>query len=507
MVKRRSLLRAIPVSAGIGLGSISTGGVTVSTTAMTDQDRQNEYFVEADGTELLVDGSKFRFNGTNNYWISQRHSEEKEVEELFSRMEELGLNVLRTWGFCEGQSGPCFQPEPGTYDEEAFERLDYIIHQANKYGVRLVIPFTDNWDHYGGMDTYVEWSSTAEKHDDFYTDDTARKLFKDYIDYVLNRKNTYTGVRYKNDPTILAWELANEPQASSDPSGETLQSWIDEMGEFVKGIDSNHLLSTGLEGFYDSDDTYGFSYDRGTDYLRNHQSPHIDLCSFHLYPYHWDLSEDQCLQWIREHVRDAHEEIGKPAYLGEFGWYVDRDSADVETQLEERNRIYADWYDTLVETNADGALVWHLTTSSYTTDWSDGFDVRPEETQTNALIGTYSDSLSSSTSSEKSDDKDDPVLTVESFDVRDDSPPNKHIKLRTTWSVTDTGDALESLAITIERVSDGTEQGRETRSISGGEETGTWCHRIKKGANQEYVVTLTVGTSDGREVVEYVTVS
>lgn len=49
---------------------------------------------------------------------------------------------------------------------------------------------------------------------------------------VLTRRNTLTGVEYRDDPTIFAWELINEPRCISDKSGDTLQ------------VDNNFLYSS-----------------------------------------------------------------------------------------------------------------------------------------------------------------------------------------------------------------------------------------------------------------------
>lgn len=100
-----------------------------------------------------------------------------------------------------------------------------------------------------------------------------------------------TNVAYKDDPTIFAWELMNEPRCLSDPSGDTLQEWIQEMAFYVKSIDPKHLLEIGVEGFYGPSspdraifNPNSFAQQVGTDFIRNHQALGIDFASVHIYP-------------------------------------------------------------------------------------------------------------------------------------------------------------------------------------------------------------------------------
>ena len=105
---------------------------------------------------------------------------------------------------------------------------------------------------------------------------------------------------YGEDPTILAWELANEPRNPGDFSGKVLQSWIAEMSHFIKDNAPNQLVTSGSEGFFGPSTLQymylngNFSYDQkvytaqmctGVDFLANHdETTAIDLPSFHLYP-------------------------------------------------------------------------------------------------------------------------------------------------------------------------------------------------------------------------------
>jgi mannan endo-1,4-beta-mannosidase len=84
-----------------------------------------------------------------------------------------------------------------------------------------VIPFVNNWNDFGGMDQYVRWRDISTPdgqtwyHDSFYTDPFIKQWYKDWIAHLLNRVNTYNGIAYKNDPTIMTWELGNEPRCLS----------------------------------------------------------------------------------------------------------------------------------------------------------------------------------------------------------------------------------------------------------------------------------------------------
>jgi mannan endo-1,4-beta-mannosidase len=54
------------------------------------------------------------------------------------------------------------------------------------------------------MDVYVKQIANSNNHDLFYTNSAVQTAFKNYI-------KTFVG-RYVNEPTIMAWELANEPR-------------------------------------------------------------------------------------------------------------------------------------------------------------------------------------------------------------------------------------------------------------------------------------------------------
>ncbi|ELZ20294.1 Mannan endo-1,4-beta-mannosidase [Halosimplex carlsbadense 2-9-1] len=350
-----------------------------------------DHFVETDGTEFVVDGEPASFSGGNHPQVS-RHDGGLPPKELLSTWTDLvpGLDVMRVPAFGEGQEN-YLQPAPGLFDEEAFRLLDRVIYQFGRMGVRLVMPLSNYWDWRGGIPQYLDWVGASEKSA-FYTNDELVSYFRSFVETLLERENTVTGVKYKNDPTIMLWELANEPRAGSADYG-AYKEWVKSTAEFVKGIDDNHLVSTGMEGFCGPDGPVGADETR---YVETHGIDAIDSASYHLYPNAWGLSKDESVEWIRRHTTEAHEEIGKPAYCGEFGWEVDRsDDTPDDEELAERNAMYERWYEAMVDTRTDGAMVWDLRTESeyeWTSPWN-RHAIYPRDEETVALLKNYTQQI------------------------------------------------------------------------------------------------------------------
>ena len=393
---RRDVLRV--VGGGAVVGAIGTGSVGAAPDAME--------FVETDGTEFVIDGEPVYFGGSNNFWITDAYEDRQRVDDVFALFDEMGLNLVRTFTACEGNDDAdahCMQPEIGVHDEGALEHLDYVVAKAREHGIRLVLTFADYWAHTGGMDEYVRASSTARPEsafdrdtwegeqafrEQFYTDEECREYYRHHVETILTRENSITGVEYRDEPAIAMWELANEPRAGQ-VGHEAIHEWFREMATFVKSLDDNHLLTTGMEGFYTAgrEDGAGpdWAYDgtEGTDYVEDHRIDEIDVCSFHLYPDHWEFPHENGTGWIREHIADARERVGKPAYCGEFN--VNAQENDLET----RNEHLRQWYDALDEYDAEAATIWQVVLED--TEDHDGFQVYRSES--GDIVEGYSEAV------------------------------------------------------------------------------------------------------------------
>ena len=326
-------------------------------------------FVSTRDGQFYLAGKPFRFAGANNYYLVYKPG--KMTDDVFASAEAMGLKVIRTWGFLDGKShdGVVLQPELGKFDEEGFRQLDRVVEQASHRGLKLVIALVNRWDDFGGMRWYIDQTGGGEI-DEFYTRVKTKEAYKAYVSKVLTRINSRTGVAYKDEPAIFAWQLANEPRCPSDPSGDTLVQWAREMSAFIKSLDANHLVSVGDEGFYrqPGEEDWTRSGKEGVDWLRLLALPDVDYGTVHLYPDHWEKTREWGAEWIREHARDARE-LGKPVVIEEFGLKDRR----------RRDEVYEAWLAVAEEEGAGGTMLWLLTGKQENgTPYPDhdGFDVK-----------------------------------------------------------------------------------------------------------------------------------
>ncbi|BBG99466.1 Glycosyl hydrolase superfamily protein [Prunus dulcis] len=320
-------------------------------------------------------------NGWNSYWLMDHSVDEytkPRVREILQAGAKMGLTVCRTWAFNDGDYN-ALQISPGRFNEQVFKALDHVIVEARQQGIRLLFSLVNNLQAYGGKTQYVKWAwdegvGLSASNDSFFFDPSIRNYFKNYVKTLLTRKNTLNGIQYRDDPTIFAWELINEPRCITDASGDTLQDWIEEMSAFVKAIDKKHLLTVGLEGFYGPKNPKRLTVNPemwasrlGSDFIRNSKVPNIDFASVHIYPDHWfhDKEFHENLKfvskWMHSHIEDGDKELNKPVMFTEYG--LSNQNKDFEPS--QRDRFYKVILDAIYKSakkngSGAGSLVWQL---------------------------------------------------------------------------------------------------------------------------------------------------
>ncbi|MCP2370311.1 hypothetical protein BJ978_000987 [Agromyces terreus] len=251
------------------------GGVLVATPAAaleSDWSSVNTEFVTRDGSRLTLDGETFRFNGANAYWLGLDENVGGVDYPTFFRIrnaldtaKEMGLTVVRSHMMTstgQDDANPlAIMPSLGEYNDAAFDTIDFAIAYAGSIGIRFILPLTDEWAYYhGGHRDFT--TPLGLQPDDFYSDAASVAAFEDYVDHILTRTNALTGVRYVDDPTVMAWELGNELEGMTP-------EWIARETAFIKERAPQQLVSAGRR------------FDIDPDTLT---APGVDIVDVHYYP-------------------------------------------------------------------------------------------------------------------------------------------------------------------------------------------------------------------------------
>jgi mannan endo-1,4-beta-mannosidase len=335
-------------------------------------------------------GKPFCFAGSSNYYAIFKPK--PMVDDVFEAARALDLKVMRVWGMldrgaldgsvpnadADGQKdGVYFQYwDPAlkrpAYNDGAsgLEHLDYVLAAAAKNDIKLIVVLLNNWRAFGGIDQYLMWYGRS-RHHEFYSAPELKDAYRAWVLHVITRKNSLNGRLYRDDPTVLAWELANEPRckggadfdATSGWDKSTLTSWAGEMSAYVKSLDPNHLVSVGDEGFLDGGGQHwAYQANDGVDHAALTALPSVDFGTFHLYPEDWGMPKGLAESWIVDHLKVARA-LGKPTILEEYGVKVTRaggNTSPVTLGFQERSAAYRGWNELMLESGGNGALSWML---------------------------------------------------------------------------------------------------------------------------------------------------
>ena len=341
-------------------------------------------YVQVDGLNFIKDGKPYHFMGTN-LWYGANLAAEGQRQRLLKELDQLkalGVNNLRVVGASEGAGESrirkSFQPALGVYDEELLTGLDFLLAEMGKRDMTAVIFLNNYWVWTGGMSQYMAWVNHEEvpnpflpqySWDDFmrysatfYFNEEAILAHRRYMDQLLTRINTITGQPYVEDPTIMSWQLANEPRPGNDSKDSVVIAgylkWVDATARYIRNKDPNHLVSSGNEGL-------AGSVWLESAYLDAHKLKSIDYMTFHLWIKNWgwyDASKAEAtypeasrkaLEYIEQHLKYAAD-LGKPITLEEFGIPRDDHSFSLNAATTWRDKYYTAVFNALYDNAAKG---------------------------------------------------------------------------------------------------------------------------------------------------------
>lgn len=354
---RRAAPRGVPWFVAVTLTAICASLLVPRTEA-----EQVRGFVQRRGDSFFLDGAEFRVAGVNNHYLP--YGSQKEVTAVLDDAVAMKANVVRTFvqpiiGSLDGRVATVWNWQShadssnlGVYGvymaywdpltssmainegPNGLERLDFVIREAAARRLRLIIAFADYWAYTGGARQMSAWYTSSVNDRFFAEDPRTRADYKRLVQAIVTRRNLLTGVAYKDDPTIFAWELMNEPDIHPLV---LFRDWTTEMAAYVKSLDPHHMITSGQASIETR--------------LLELESPDIDFGTWHGYPKDLNVSTERFEALIKQYC-DLGKAYGKPVILEEFA---------VAATDPERPEKYRRWLKAIKDDpDCAGWLVWRL---------------------------------------------------------------------------------------------------------------------------------------------------
>lgn len=235
-------------------------------------------FVTRQGSQLMLNGKPFKYTGANYYYGTNRNNMPSGISSGFNDgqmdqdLADLDTalkgrdKVLRIW---------FFQRQATVAGKRDWAAFDHTLKVAAAHGYKVIAVLTDQYGTIDGPYKSLPFYTKGYRSDIWPTSTTT---YYSYVQQVV--------ARYKDDPTIMAWQLVNEGKADSNASGScpsedaafsALYSFTKTMTTLIHSIDPRHLISDGL--LYNNCGIHAGT----THYAQIANLPYNDLYEYHDY--------------------------------------------------------------------------------------------------------------------------------------------------------------------------------------------------------------------------------
>lgn len=337
-------------------------------------------FISINDGHFVRDGKPYYYVGANFWYGAILGSEgtggnRRRLRQELDSLKALGVDNLRILVGSDGSRGvptkvePTLQTAPRVYNDTILAGLDYLLAEMKKRDMVAVLYLNNSWEWSGGYGQYLEWAGYGKAPvpardgypafmdfvSRFPRSAKAQALFADYVRDIISRTNRYTGIRYADDPTIMSWQIGNEPRAFSTEGKEDFAEWMETVAALIDSLAPHQLISTGSEGQHGCEEDMAL-------FERIHACPHVDYMNIHIWPYNWGWAPENRLTANLDTAKratkayvDAHLDVarkyGKPLVVEEFGYPRDGFKFTKDTPTTARDGYYAYIFG-LVEDNA-----------------------------------------------------------------------------------------------------------------------------------------------------------
>jgi mannan endo-1,4-beta-mannosidase len=347
-------------------------------------------FVTVKGKQFLLDGKPYYYAGANLWYgmylgspgkTGNRARLIKELDQLAAQ----GVTNLRVLAISESSTlkrsvTPAVILRPNHIDETLWQGLDFLLAEMAKRDMKAVLYLNNFWQWSGGMSQYLawfngkpvvdpdvtgNWNEFMDNSAAFYREPKAQAAFRFAVKQLITRKNSVNGRAYTDDPTIMSWQLANEPRPGSDanakPHFDVFVQWIDETAGFIKKLAPRQLVSTGNEGWMGT----GGSREL---FVKSHTTKNVDYLTFHMWAPNWgwfdpkkaaetyDGAWSKMKDYLDWHIVMANK-MAKPIVLEEFGINRDEGSFRPVATTVYRDKFYTAVYGLLARRAAAGDAI------------------------------------------------------------------------------------------------------------------------------------------------------